>query len=214
MQTLYLNGTIYEDDYDFKNNEEYYGYLYKAGLISKQRKDYSFVWVLTKEIKDMFIKFNGKYGFKPSEYLSKIYLKDEIDRVYLSEESSRMNMILKTGGTYGDRFLGNMKEALDNYKLVFKYITSIQETYNEEPIDICKKSIMSLMKAIITVCESRNIEKESFYEVYEEFVDSWFENTDLTEFVDILQKKEIKETPLDSDDVKEICRDYFRAIKL
>jgi len=215
IETVYLKRGLSEGSYEFESNREYYGYLYRVGLISKQRRNHSFVWFLTKEAWKMFKKFEGKYGFnRPSEYLSKLYPKDEIDRRYISEESSRMNMILKTGGIYGDPFLRYIKDALDNYKMIFKHTTSIQELYKpQELVDICKKSVACLMKATLIVCEKKSIKTESLYEVHEEFIDNWFRNSDLAEFVDTIQKKELKETQLSLNDVKEICRDYFRAIK-
>lgn len=215
IETMYLKRGLSEGSSEFESNREYYGYLYRVGLISKQRSNHFFVWFLTKETWKMFKKFEKKYGFnRPSEYLSKLYLKDEIDRRYISEESSRMNMILKTGGIYGDPFLRYIKDTLDNYKMIFKHTTSIQELYKpQELVDICKKSVACLMKATLIVCEKKSIKTESLYEVHEEFSDNWFENPDLTEFVDTIQKKELKETQLGPNDVKEICRDYFRAIK-
>jgi hypothetical protein len=206
---------VSEDCYEFENNRDYYGALYRAGLISKQRRKNSFAWVLAKDARDMFRKFEAKYGgFRPPEYLSKMYLKDEFMRTYVSEESSRMSMILKTGETYGGSFLGLIKDALDTYRMIFKHTTSIEELYNsQELLDICKKSVTSLMKATLIVCESKDIKTRGLYDVYEEFTDNWFQNPELTEFVDLLQKKEMKETPLNRTDIDKIGHDYFRAVK-
>ena len=212
MDNLYLTGGMYEDTPEFESYSDYYGHLFRIGLISRQHRGRSFVWGLTKEVRDMVQKFEGKYGFKPSEYLSKLYLTEE--EKYFSEESSRMSMLLKTGGTYGELFLRHIKEALDTYRLIFRYATSIQEECDFQEIwDICKKSINSLMKATVIVCENKDIKTELFYDVYEEFVDSWFENIELAEFVDTIQKKEAKEPALDINDIRTICRDYLRAVK-
>ena len=206
---------VSEDCYEFENNRDYYRVLYQEELISKQRRKDSFVWVLAKDAGDMFRKFEDKYGgFRPPEYLSKMYLKDEFVRTYVSEESSRMSRILKTGETYGESFLGLIKDALDTYRMIFKHTTSIGELYtSQELVDICKKSVTALMKATLIVCESKDIKTRGLYDVYEEFIDNWFQNSELTEFVDTLQKNEMKETPLNPTDIAKIGHDYFRAVK-
>lgn len=205
---------VSENSHEFEEYLEYYGILYKSGLISKQRRAYSFVWVLSREVKDMFNKFKGKYGFGPSEYLSRLYQTEGIDKKYQTEESSRLNMILKTGGAYGEFFLKYVNNALESYRLVFKHSTSIEELYlPNELINLCRNSIVYIMKATIIICENKNINSDSLYDINEEFIENWFDNPDLTEFIDTIQKKELKETNLDSNDVKEICRNYFRAVK-
>ena len=214
LGNIYMSEGVSEGNHEFGNYEDHYGYLYRVGLISRQRSADSYVWVLTKEVRNMFKKFEGKYGFRPPEYLSKLYLKDDTEKKYVSEESSRMSMILKTGGTYGESFLRHIKDALDTYMSIFKHTTSIQEMYkNQELIDICNNSVTCLMKATLIVCENKNVTTNLLYDVYEEFNDNWFDNPELTEFIDTIQKKESKETQLNPNDIKEICRDYFRAVK-
>ena len=216
IENLYLSKGISEGIPEFENYVDYYAHLYRIGLISKQRKDNSFVWVLTKDVRIMFQKFEHKYGFKPTEYLSKLFLTEDEDlkKKYVSEESARMAMILKSEGVYGEPFLRHIKCALDTYRLIFKHTTSIQEEYESQKlVEICKKTVTHLMKATLIVCENKDIKTEILYDVYEEFRDNWFENTDLTEFVDIIQKKETKESQIDPNDVMEICRAYFRTVK-
>ena len=215
LNNLYLEGGISEDHHQFTDKIDYYGRLFRVGLISQQRREDSFVWVLTKDLRNMFVKFENKYGFKPSEYLSKLLIAEEgTGKKYISEESSRLSTILKTGGAYGESFLNYIKEALETYRILFNYSVSLQET--ETPIEIlklCKKSCISLMNATLIVCENKQKNSESVSTVHEEFVDNWYSNPDLTELIDTIQTKENKETPLDSYDIKEICRNYFRAVK-
>jgi hypothetical protein len=56
-------------------------------------------------------------------------------------------------------------------------------------------------------------ETDSIFDAYDHFIDSWYDNPDLTEFVGTYQKKKQKEANLSDTDAKEICRDYFRAMK-
>jgi len=208
---LYSQNGLSEDTYEFKDNRDYFGYLYKFGIIRKTKRKNSFFWALTKDILKMFDKFKHKYGFNPQEFLPKLYLKD-IEKEYVTEESSRLHMILKTGGLYGDNFLTNINESLDGYKKVFKHSTSLQDLVEpDDLINICQKSVLNLMKGTLIVCENIQIESDSIFEVSDYFVDTWFENSDLTEFIGIYQKK--KESNLSDTDIKEICRDYFRAMK-
>lgn len=210
---LYSQHGISEDSYEFKDNREYFGYLYKVGIIGKFQRKNSFFWALTKNTSKMFDKFKNKYGFNPQEFLPKLYLKD-IDKEYVTEESSRLHMILKTGGLYGDNFLKNINESLDGYKKVFKHSTSLQDLVEpDDLINICQKSVLNLMKGTLIVCENIQIKSDSIFEVSDYFIDTWFENSDLTEFIGIYQKKKQKESNLSDTDIKEICRDYFRAMK-
>lgn len=210
---LYLRTKIYESTHEFEENRDYFGYLYRVGLITKQR-DKRFFWALSDDVFRMFKKFEKKYGFKPQEYLPKLYFKD-VEREYTTQESSRLHMILKTSGLYfGENFQKNIKESLDGYKAVFKHSTSIQGLLlHDELIEICKKSVLNLMKATLIVSIKKEIETDSIFDAYDHFIDRWFDNPDLTEFVGIYQKKKQKEANLSDTDVKEICRDYFRAMK-
>lgn len=208
---LYSQKGLSEDTYEFKENRDYFGYLYKVGIIGKTKRKNSFFWALTKDTLKMFDKFKHKYGFNPQEFLPKLYLKD-IEKEYVTEESSRLHMILKTGGLYGDIFLKNINESLDGYKKVFKHSTSLQDLVEpDDLINICQKSVLNLMKGTLIVCENIQIKSDSIFEVSDYFVDTWFENSDLTEFIGIYQNK--KESILSDTDIKEICRDYFRAMK-
>jgi len=209
--SLYLQNGLSEDNYEFKDNRDFFGYLYKVGIIVKTKRKNSFFWALTKGTLKMFDKFKHKYGFNPQEFLPKLYLKD-IEKEYVTEESSRLHMILKTGGLYGDNFLKNINESLDGYKKVFKHSTSLHNLVEpDDLINICQKSVLNLMKGTLIVCENIQIESDSIFEVSDYFVDTWFENSDLTEFIGIYQKK--NESNLSDTDIKEICRDYFRAMK-
>jgi hypothetical protein len=147
---LYSRTKIYENTYEFEDNIDYFGYLYRVGLITKQR-DKRFFWALSNDALEMFRKFEDKYGFKPQEYLPKLYFKD-VERAYFTQESSRLHMILKTTGLYfGENFQKNIKESLDGYKAVFKHTTSIQGLLlPDELIDTCKKSVLNLMKATLS----------------------------------------------------------------
>ncbi|MCK5641896.1 MAG: hypothetical protein KAJ19_13920, partial [Gammaproteobacteria bacterium] len=180
---LYSQHWLSEDSYQFEENREYFGYLYKVGVIDKFKRHNSFFWGLTKNTSKMFDKFKGKYGFNPQEFLPKLYLRD-IEKEYVTEESSRLHMILKTGGLYGDNFLINISESLDGYNKVFKHSTSLQDLIEpDDLINICQKSILNLMKGTLIVCENIQIESDSIFEVSDYFIDTWFENPDLTEFI-------------------------------
>jgi len=210
---LYSQNGLSEDTYKFEDNREYFGYLYKVGIIDKFKRQNSFFWGLTKNTLKMFDKFKDKYGFNPQEFLPKLYLRDT-EKEYVTEESSRLHMILKTGGLYGDHFLKNISESLDGYKKVFKHSTSLQDLIEpDDLINICQNSILNLMKGTLIICENIQIESDSIFEVSDYFIDTWFENPDLTDFIGIYQKKKQKETDLSDTDIKEICRDYFRAMK-
>jgi len=181
---LFLKSKVYESNYEFVDNKDFFGYLYRVGLITKQR-DRKFFWALSDDALKMFRKFREKYGFKPQEYLPKLYFKD-VEREYVTQESSRLHMILKTGGLYGEYFQKNITESLDGYKAVFKHTTSIQgPLLPEDLVDKCEKSVLNLMKALLIVCEKKQIETDSIFDIYDYFIDNWYDNPDLTEFVGI-----------------------------
>lgn len=213
LEHLYSEFEVSEVSSEFENNMEYYGYLFRAGLITKQRKNYVFVWVITKELRKFFDKFYGKYHFYPREYLSKLYVITKDDRQYITEENSRLTLMMKTGGQYGDKFIQNIKHSNDIYCKILENTMSINNRYEYlELKEMCQDSIKYLLKATINVCDNKSINDEDFNNIYEEIVDKWYENPDIAEFVGLIdiQKHIVIHNATHSSN---LCKEYFRAMK-
>jgi len=213
LQNMYEKGII-NNSIEYRTNETYLGYLLRANLISKQRRGDSFIFILNKDLRNMFRKFTGKYGFMPMEYLSKIYLIDHDNFDIKNEEISKLDILIKTGGGYGEEFLKYLNDACELHKQILKYTTSLEKEYNKKDfLEKCKSSIISIMRTIYLSCENNKLpQTNSIYDFNEIFIDNWYDNQYLSEFIDIIQKKEEIDFLSDTD-ITEISQNYFRSFK-